>query len=110
MNIKQLFCQHEYEIRYVRHTDSTGIVYARNLSDFLRKIPYVDFHYWDERFEYCPKCYKEVHYPICEHDWQPAEDDGSAPLYCGIKPEKVAICKKCGTKKFHVIGRAKTTY
>ena len=94
----------------MRHDDATNVVYARNLSEFFSKIPYVNFNYWDERFEYCPKCYKEVHYPICEHDWQPAEDDGSAPLYCGIKPKRIAICSKCGTQKYNVSGKAKTTY
>jgi NADH pyrophosphatase NudC (nudix superfamily) len=81
------------------------MIYASGLSEAIRKLQYVNFNYWDEKIKYCPKCYKEVHGSVCEHDWEPANDDGNAPLYNGIKPVRVAICSKCGTAKYKVSGK-----
>ena len=100
--LKQLLCRHSYETRFLKHVIS-GDEGAASLAELIHQIRHPKFDYWYEPYSYCPKCYKEIHSLECEHDWKPANDDGSGPLLkSGIKPKRVAICSKCGTPLYRV--------
>lgn len=103
--LKRFVCNHEWETTYMRHTDSTGRGEAASLLEVFKQLQYVDFSYWDEPYDYCTKCSKQDHFFRCEHVWCPAIDDGSAPLYNGIKPKRIAVCSKCKTPLYRVSGK-----
>ena len=56
---------------------------------------------WDGPFyDYCTKCGEKRIHPECQHDWQPAEDDGKGIIANGRKMVLVAICSICGAKSY----------
>lgn len=46
--------------------------------------------------EYCTKCGATRPVQECEHDWQPAIDDGKGPFDGCIKLVRTHKCSKCG--------------
>ena len=100
--LRELLCRHEWKTQLQQHIvcDETD---GMSLGEAVESL--YNFKYWNERYHYCPKCHKEIHSSLCDHDWRPVKDDHCGPVYLGIKAEKIAVCSKCGTILYRVFGK-----
>ena len=58
---------------------------------------------WDGPiYDYCKKCGERRVHPECEHNWEPAEDDGQGIIINGKKTVRVTVCSKCGSSQYEV--------
>lgn len=104
--LRQLLCRHELETRVQMHPVCEETKQIRSLAEALEQSQYINFRYWNEKYRYCPKCHKEIHSSLCDHDWLSVNDDYSSHHYLGIKAERVAVCSKCRTTLYRVFGKS----
>ena len=100
--LRELLCHHEWKMQHRQHVvcDETE---DTKLGEAVERL--YNFKYWNEEYRCCPKCHKEIHSPLCDHDWRSVKDDHYGPVYLGIKAEKIAVCSKCGKILYGVLGK-----
>ena len=69
--------------------------------DWQMEQPAMDFggalKIWEGPVEdICTKCGARRPHPECDHEWQPAEDDGCGIIVNEIQLVRTHICSKCG--------------